>query len=211
MLILGIICFALAKSLPKISPDTGTMFLKIGMENIATLIEELGIRSKAIYLPSALASGGRPQALLPLLSDINSFKLQQPLSKRLIVNFGPKAEDVGLLISTLGSVTATKLEGKPEPTSEGIAFSLSSILIGLLDLADGVKVDQINDKEMEVEISRPRLEQNNAFVYQWLGTPLASIVASITAEALTKPVTIIDERYSKGNTVIKIGILDDNL
>ena len=62
MLILGAVCLSLARSIPKVSPETGRMFLETGMENIAALVEELGLRSKAVYLPSSLASDGRPQA-----------------------------------------------------------------------------------------------------------------------------------------------------
>ncbi len=209
MLILGVICLSLARSLPQVSPETGTMFLETGMENIAALVEELGLRAKAVYLPSSLAGDGRPQALLPLSASMDLSQLQQPLPRRLIVKFGPGAEDIGLLVSTPGSAAAARLEAKPEATAEGIVFSLSSVLVGLLDLADGVSVLQMNEKEIEVEVSHPRLNLKSASVYQWLGTPLASIVASIAAEALSQPVTITEERQDKGKTVIRIGVFGD--
>jgi hypothetical protein len=207
MLILGVVCLSLARSLPKVSSETGSMLLEAGVENIATLVEELGLRAKAVYLPSSLTANGQPQALLPLSPNTNLSQLDRALPKRLIVKFGPQAEDIGLLVSTPGSVSASRLETKPDATAEDIGSSLTYILRGLLDVADGVRVVRMGEREIEVEVSHPRLDYKNASIYEWLGTPLASIVASVVAEAVDKPVAITEERQDKGGTNIKIGVL----
>ncbi len=207
MLILGAVCLSLARSLPKVSPETGGMLLEAGVENIATLVEELGLRSKAVYLPSSLTANGQPQALLPLSPNVDLSRLDRALPQRLIVKFGPQAEDIGLLVSTVGSVSASRLEAKPNATADGIESSLTYILTGLLDVADSVSVVRMDEGEIEVEVSHSRLDYKNASIYEWLGTPLASIVASIAAEAVDKPVAITEERHNKGITTIKIGVL----
>lgn len=211
MLILGAVCLALGKSVSQVSPEAGIMLLEASMENIATLVEELGLRAKAIYLPSSLTGSGQPQALLPLSSNTDISQLDKALPRRMIVKFGSQAEDVGLLVTTPGSVSATKLEAKPDATAGGLESALSYILIGLIDLADSVRVVRMNNRDIEVEVSHSRLSYKEASIYQWLGTPLASIVASIAAEAVGKPVAIAEEMYNKGITTIKIGVLGDDI
>ena len=68
MLILAFILIALGKAIPKLPPEVCDLLLETGIDNIATLIEELGIKTKAIYLPSSLASD-RPRAFIPLHSN----------------------------------------------------------------------------------------------------------------------------------------------
>jgi len=58
-LMIGFTCIALAGTRPYISPEACQLILKTGMENTAALLEELGLRNKAIYLPSAMREGIR--------------------------------------------------------------------------------------------------------------------------------------------------------
>ena len=67
-IMIGVACVALANSRPYLSPEAAQMLLRTGMENTAALVEELGLKNKAVYLPSG-ARGGRPQALIPLTED----------------------------------------------------------------------------------------------------------------------------------------------
>ena len=68
MLVLSFILTALGKAIPKLSPEVCDLLLETGIDNMATLIEELGVKTKAIYLPSSLASN-RPRAFIPLHSN----------------------------------------------------------------------------------------------------------------------------------------------
>jgi hypothetical protein len=47
--ILGVVSLALGRSLPRISPEASLMLLEAGSDNIAILVEELGLRARAIY------------------------------------------------------------------------------------------------------------------------------------------------------------------
>jgi hypothetical protein len=62
----------------------------------------------------------------------------------------------------------------------------------------------MGDAGILVEVSNPRLEHKKMWVYESLGSPLASMVASIVAEVFDKPVTIEDEQRSRGKCLIKL-------
>ena len=207
MLILGLVCFALFRGLPNISPETGTLLLEAGMENINALIEELGLRTKAIYLPSSRTGSGRPQALLPISPKVDMEKLNRKLPQRLIVKFGEGDESMGLLISTPGSVSVDLLASAEANGAEGVEYYLKSVLVGVLDVVSGVSVEQRNDKEFDVKLSGLRLNHSNTLVYQWLGTPVASIVASVISESIDRPVSIIEEIQNKRHVSIRLGVL----
>ncbi|MDA1096328.1 MAG: hypothetical protein O3B84_03620, partial [Chloroflexi bacterium] len=51
----GIVSLALANTLPEVSPETSLLLIESGFDNTAALIEETGVRSRAIYLPCSVA------------------------------------------------------------------------------------------------------------------------------------------------------------
>jgi hypothetical protein len=174
------------------------MLLDSGLENTAAIIEELGIASKAIYLPSTMA-GGKPRALLPISPSAQLGTTIQRLPNRLIVRYGQGAEEMGLLINTLGSAAVDRF-GLENLQGGDIEGALSSVLTGATDLADSVKAVQSGDL-ITVEVTNPRIEHRNLKVFENIGSPLASIVASVTAEATGGPVTINSESH-RGNKLL---------
>lgn len=207
LLILGAVSLVLGRTRPRLSPEASAILLDTGLENIGVILEELGLKSKAVYLPSSM-SGGRPQALMPLHTNGNGAHLQivGTLPRRLIVKYGSKPDEMGLLVSTVGSAAVGMLEGRPGETIEEIESSLSLMLEGVLDLADGVRVSGSGDA-IEVLVGNPRLGYKRTALYEYLGSPLASIVASLTSEALDKPVTIVRESWEKGKATIELKAL----
>lgn len=202
LMILGVVCLVLGRTRPTISPEVSALLLETSLENISAIIEELGLRAKAVYLPSSMTQG-QPQALIPLHSNPSLPLIAKPLPKRLIVKYGPSPEDIGLLIATPGSATTKMLESMPGPTSGELEDALSSILDGMLDIADSVRVT-MTDKNVTVEVSNPRIEYRNIRFYECLGSPLASIAAALAAEALDKPIAIESEAHGKGKSVIEL-------
>ena len=85
-IILGATSCALGRS--QTPPRASELLQESGAENIAALIEELGLTSKAVYLPSSL-TGGKPKALIPLHTNPHPPKPQSLLPKRFIVKYGP--------------------------------------------------------------------------------------------------------------------------
>ena len=205
MLILSFILIALGKAVPKLPPEVCGLLLETGIDNIATLIEELGIKSKAIYLPSSLASN-RPRAFIPLHSNGSRPEITKALPQRLIARYGANPEDIGLLISTIGSTATGMLESKPGASSSELESALTSLLTGRLGVADGTSVTCYNN-HIKVEINKPRLENGTSWSHHCLGGPLATVVASIAAEAWDKPIAISQEVRVNGKYCVELEVL----
>jgi hypothetical protein len=205
MLTLSFVLLALGKSVPRLPPEVCRLLLETGVDNMATLIEELGIKSKAIYLPSSLASD-RPRAFIPLHSNGSRPEITKALPQRLIARYGARPEDIGLLVSTIGSIAAGMLESKPGATAAGLESALTSLFIGRLGVADGTRVT-CNNGTIKIEINKPRLENATSWSHQCLGGPLASVVASIAAEAWDKPMTIKQEERINGKYYVELEII----
>ena len=205
MLILSFILLALGRTIPKLSPEVSALLLETGIASMATIIEELGIKSRAIYLPSSLTSG-RPQALIPLRSNPSLPRITHALPQRLIVRYGDSPDDTGLLVTTPGSTAVGMLESIPGPTSSELESALTSLFRGILGVADRTTII-IRENHISVEIHNPRIENKTTWSNQCLGGPLASIVASVTAEAWGKPVTIKQEEQKGGKYFIELEVI----
>jgi hypothetical protein len=206
-ILIGAVTFAIARGQPKIPPEASAILLQSGVENISAIVEELGLKSKAVYLPSSI-SGDKPKALIPLDSNVEFGN--KILPKRLIVKYGPKPEAVGLLVVTPGSAVGGMVEAKPDCSAGDLESAISLVLSGTINLADGARVT-VDGEKVLVEVVNPRLEGSKMWVYESLGTPIASIVASVVAEVLDKPVSINRERSIKGKCVFDLKVMGRNL
>jgi hypothetical protein len=210
MLILSFVLLALAKTIPRLSPEICSLLLETGIDNIATVIEELGIKNKAVYLPSSLTNDRRPRALVPLHARSALPTITKALPQRLIVRYGTNPDDVGLLLSTIGSTAFAMLDSKPDPNSIEIESALNTLFAGRLGVADGTSVI-CNGEHVRVEINNPHLENGASWSHHCLGGPYASVIASIAAEAWNKPVTITHEQYLKGKFFVEVRVIGDNI
>lgn len=208
-LILASVAFAIGVGQPKIPPEASDVLLQSGVENTSALVEELGLKSKAIYLPASMTSG-KSQALIPLHSNPNLPRLgKNPFPKRLIVKYGADSGDVGLLVTTPGSAVSGSVESKPDSKETDLESALAKVLAAKLNLADGAKVARA-DEAVHVEVSNPRLEDRKMWIYECLGSPLASIVASVIAQVLDKPVVIEGEQHLSGRWLFELKLLGVN-
>lgn len=189
--ILGASAFAIGDSQPRISADTSMMLLRAGSDNIAALVEELGLHTPAIYLPTSLTHG-QPRALVPLHRNSGPPVIQKNLEQRLIVNFGPGPDDYGILVSTLGSAALATTELPDGNSPSDIEAALYALLVGTLDLAYGVRV-RSGGEGLVVKVARPILTYRGNVADNVLGSPLASIVATVVAESLGRPVSVSSE------------------
>jgi hypothetical protein len=209
-LILASVSFAIGSGQPKIPPEASAVLLQSGAENISAIVEELGLKSKAVYLPSSMANG-KSQALIPLHSNPNPLQLGKIVfPKRFIVKHGSNPEDVGLLVTTPGSAVSGLVASKPDATEGDLESALTMVLAGTVNLADGAKV-AVGNGVVRVEVSNPRLENRKMWIYESLGTPLASIVASVIAQVTDQPVVVEDERYYRGSCVLQLRLLGRSL
>jgi hypothetical protein len=203
--IIGFTCIALASTRPYISPEACELILKTGMENTAALLEELGLTSRAIYLPSNMRDG-KSQALIPLVGGEEIQQVKRKIPGRLIVKYGINQDDMAIAVVTPGSINIEMLEAKPGPNAGEIEAAATNILAGVLDIADSVRVS-MTDAQIDIDVSGARLHYEDIWYYRCLGSPIASILAAISSEALRRPVRIREESHSKGQTRIILEVL----
>ncbi len=209
MLILSFILLALGRTIPRLPPEVSILLLETGINNITNIVEELGISSKAIYLPSSLTSG-KPQALIPLHSNPSLSPITKALPQRLIVRYGANPDDIGLLVTTTGTIAVSMLELRPGPTSVALESALTSLFRGMLGVADRTTVIT-KENHIEVEIYNPHIENKAAWANQCLGGPLASVVASVAAEVWNRPVTINQEKHYRGKSSIELEVWGEDI
>lgn len=205
--IIGGVSFAISRGQPKIPPEASAILLQSGVENISAVVEELGLKSKAIYLPSSM-TGDKPKALIPLDSNVEFGS--KILPKRFIVKYGSKPQDVGLLVITPGSAVSRLVAAKPDCSAGDLESAISQIVSGTVNLADGVRVT-MNAERVLVELINPRLEVNKMWIYESLGTPIASLAASVVAQVLDKPVLVESESSSRGQCLIELKVMGRSL
>jgi hypothetical protein len=203
--ILGFTCLALANARPYVSPQACQMLLRTGMENTAALLEELGVSNRAIYLPAHLRNG-HAQALIPMVEKETFPDIHEKLPGRLIVHYGPDSTDIALAVTTTGTVNLEILQSKPGPDADEIESALNYILTGVLDIASGVKVN-LSDSQINIRIDGARMGQEDVWYYRCLGSPIASIAAAISSEALDRPVRIKQESRIKKQHIIELEVL----
>jgi len=190
-ILLGTTALLLGRSLPGIPPQAAEVLLQTGLENVARLLEEIGLDTRAIYLPSRL-SGGRPRALIPLDGTVPREGPLRPVADRLIVDFGPRPEDVGILVATPGTAAAEMAPPAQAGGSAELEAGLARVLVGALDVAATVDVAR-EDGMVRVTLTGLRLTHPDLWIYRSLGTPLASVAATYVAEGLDRPVVIQSE------------------
>jgi hypothetical protein len=194
VVLIGAVALALSRSLPELPPEASSVMLQTGLENLSALVEEVGLSSPALYLPSRLA-GGTPLALIPFHENSSHPRIQRALPTRLIASYGPDPEDVGLLVRTAGTTVMQLVEAPPGTSTAELESFLAAVLVGRLDLADSVIVYREGERVV-VEIAAPRLRQQELWICRSLGSPLASIVASVVAEGLGRPIKVYSEDWS---------------
>jgi hypothetical protein len=204
-IMLGLTCIALANTRPAISPEASQTMFQTGIENIAALLEELGLSGKAIYLPRSLRDG-RSQALVPLRQDGTPVRISGKIPGRLIVRYGHQPEDLGVAVTTPGSVCLEALEVEPGSSADGIESALTRVLVGMLDIASSVSANA-TDGKVNIEVSNPKLSYENIWFYRSLGSPLASISATIASEILDKPVMVALEQNHGSKSIIELEVL----
>jgi hypothetical protein len=203
--ILGIVSWGLGRTLPRISLDTAQLIFQAGLDNIFSLIEEIGINSPAVYLPKSVANG---KTLVPLNNDDTSLNLPPRLEQRLLVQRKSGGEVFGLLITTPGSLVLTTTAIEEDGTAGGLESALNSIMVGNLDLAEGVKVPG-GQTIWEIEVVNPSLNLPVHSSEYLLGSPIASIVAAVAAEVLSVPITIVEEKVLRGRLAIKLRLHEE--
>lgn len=206
--ILGVTSFALGRPLEQFSAETGLLLLSGNLDNVAALAEELGLRSHAVYLPSSLASGPL-RTLIPLHGNGVAPHVKQAIEQRLIVQYGRRSDDVGILVASPGS-SVISLVGEVSGQQVGdIEDLLTKVVVGQMDIAATVRVRQEGDK-LTIDVGQsilPSLDHPGVAI---VGSPLASIVASLIAEVIDQPISITRETQQGRRHTVEITRLDSH-
>ncbi len=204
--LLGTIALLLNRSLPEIPPRAAQVLLESGLENLGGLVEELGVAAKALYLPSALTDG-RPRALIPLNSDSAHTTISHVVGRRLIVEYGPRPEDVGLLVSTPGTSALSFLDEPVGSTSSELEGVLTKLLVGIFDAASAVQVS-MEDGVVHARISGIRPATGDLlWIHGVLGSPIASVAAAVVAEGVKAPVVVAAEERSGDHLSVRLEVV----
>ncbi len=202
-LILGVVCLALDSA----GMNSKHAFLEQAsatLENLSLLVEGLGLRSKAVYVPSSMSQGGQ-RILLPVrpleeASNINTF-----FPDSLFVKYGPGGEDVGLLLKPPGEWLIKRALDAGLIVND-VEQSLNNVLAGFINLARSIKVERLGG-ELVVRLEGLDIKSTRLRAEELLGSPLASITASVAAESLNSLLQVVDEENVDNGLVIKLKVL----
>ncbi len=203
--ILGLLLLALARSIPRLPPEYSRLLFQTGSDAISDMLEELSVTSRAVYLPPSMTEG-KARALIPLDGRADLVLPPRLPAGRLIVRYGPRPDDLGLLVSTPGTGALALLEPSEGLGPVDLGSSLTSLFRGVLDVAERVSVLP-GTGGFTVELVRPHFEHDKNWASQSLGSPVAAITAAVAALALGKPVAIQSEQGDAKTYRIEIGVL----
>ena len=203
-IIIGIVLLAMRGSREGLPHRICEALFNSSLENIALLVEGAG-GGRAIYLPSSMVEGG-PLALVPLSPPPDEIEGSIRLKRNLIVRYGGNPGHIGVLVSTPGSVLVRDTDIATGSTASDVEAQLASVLVGELSLADSVSVSDAGGT-LVIEVSRPSLGKEGFFLQEVLGSPITSIIASITAEVLNSPVGLLGEEWRKDKLLVRLKVL----
>jgi hypothetical protein len=209
LFIMAFVLLVLARTIPRISPEVSSLLLASGRENISRVLEEIGLHTRAVYLPSTM-TGGHARALIPLHENTVLPRGGRPLPERFIVTYGPGSEDMGILVSTVGTAAVELLEARPGPETASLEAALTYILLGQLGVAGGATVMSQNGRT-SVAIHNLRWFNARLWSDDCFGSPVASIAAAVAAEAWDKPVVIASEVMSGKKLHIELEAVGESL
>jgi hypothetical protein len=69
----------------------------------------------------------------------------------------------------------------------------------------------MDSERVLVDVSNPRLENSKMWIYDSIGTPIASLISSIAAQVLDKPIIIQKESFGKNKSLIELKIVGRGL
>lgn len=192
--------------------------------NLNSLLEELGVDSKAVYLPTKEESH-QPRAFLPLIRnpDSSSMFLKSLENSGLFVVNGQDPHQSGLLLIPPGSSLATLMEQESGIDFHNVRLdrledALRTGLVEALEIAEDIRVIFMNGS-VRVEVGplvSEELYQMQSKVASSLcsqvGCPLSSAVICAVTKAAKMPVSVIKISALHGRRIsIELRLLEGDL
>jgi hypothetical protein len=204
-----------------VSPQMVSASCLSSLVNLNSLLEELGVDSKAVYLPTKEESH-QPRAFLPLIRnpDSSSMFLKSLENSGLFVVNGQDPHQSGLLLIPPGSSLATLMEQE-----SGIDFynvrldelenGLRTGMVEALEIAEDVRVIFMS-RSVRVEVGpliSEELCQMQSKVARSLcsqvGCPLCSAIICAVTKAAKRPVSVVKISPLRGRRIsIELELLE---
>ncbi|MBN1857530.1 MAG: hypothetical protein JW846_11335 [Dehalococcoidia bacterium] len=202
VLVLGLVITVLGVSAKGMSSELSELLARTGYENVARLLEELGLQTRALYLPSAV-SGGRVRALIPLSEDVDVSSLGHGIEDRLVVGYGKAPEEVGLLVATPGGVAIETMCPAPGRTVDEMTVELTRVVVSTLRIAGSVALHELGDR-FEVHFSDESIPKGwmSSATEACIGSLPGSIAAALVAQARSRCVTIESEEVDQHSRTV---------
>jgi hypothetical protein len=160
--------------------------------NIERLLEELGVTSRAYYVP---IEDGEVYVYIPLAG--NESPPEKPVKpKGMTVEVNGKA----FMVLVPPSANLIRVEG-----GGSLEAVLSEVLVDLTEFCDSVKVGE--GEVITIELNRPRASVGVGRFKRVMGSVEASIAASVAAATLGRPVHIESEVDEKSKRFITLRVL----
>jgi len=207
-----------------VSPQLVNASCLSSLVNLNSLLEELGVDSKAIYLPTEKETH-QPCAFLPLARslDLSSMFLRRLRDGRLFVVNGQDPRQSGLALVPPGSSLATLIEQETGIDFHNVRLdeletALRTGLVEALEIAEDVRVMFMN-RSVRVEvgqlISEELCEVQSKVahsLYSQVGCPISSAVICAITKAAKMPVSVIKISAPRGRTIsIELRLLEGDL
>lgn len=202
--ILGFTCICLGYAPAGVSPQASQLLLKTGAQNVTSLLESFEIKNKAIYFPTS-SSEVDPQALIPLTEAESRRKDEIKIGTNPLIKLMPNSNLPAMAVTTAGNLSLSLLPYAPSGTGE-IKPALKKLLTRELGVASGITV-YFKDSRINVEVKEAEIKSEGKLYDLYLGSPIASIVAAVSSEALKKPIRIIEENNHHNNIRIALEVL----
>lgn len=168
--------------------------------NVEALLEEFDARGRAIYLPP---KSGRVYAYVPLREDRRpNLKKLREAPARLVADTGDLP---GLLVYPPGSELLRHSNVAGEMGAEP---ALYHVLVDFVEAVEGVTVAERNS-EIEVTLTKPKVEADFPRFEKVLGYLATSMAASTLALTLDSPVTLKGQDRQNDTIEARFEVLED--
>jgi hypothetical protein len=202
--ILGFTCVCLGFAPSNISPKASQLLLKTGIQNVSSILESFEIKNKAIYFPKS-STEADPQALIPLSGYEGGREYGMKTGANSLIRLMPNSNLPAMAVTTAGNLSLSLLQNAPSGTDE-IKPTLKKLLTRELGVAAGIKV-YFKESRINVEVKEAEIKYEGQLSDLYLGSPIASIVAAVSSEALKRPIRIIEENNHRNNIRIALEVL----
>jgi len=199
-IIVGLTSIFLSRSRSGISAEACEILAKAGVANMTAILEGLGTKNKAVYIPRSM-NGGYPHAIVHIGGQERLDAAKERLLGSLL-----DIKTMTIKVTTPGCIALGLLKSQPGPTAEEIRSAIAHVLVGELDIGESVKVD-VENSHINVQVTGSDMRYRDNPYYRCFGSPVGSIVAAISSEALQKPVRILEESDARGTNHIALEVL----